>query len=127
MSWTRASDGRVITDAMLDAAIARDRAAQERRMQNAGIKARVRELRRERNFAPSASPLRCQRWNQTAAFKHCCDRFYAQIDYNIRMWEWERDLKLGVRQVVAEEERRKRERREMRAKIRENLIRRGVL
>jgi len=125
--WTRASDGRIITGAMLDAAIAKDRAAHEERIRRAGIKAREREDRMARKFAPSFTPRRRQKFCETPAMKHCCDRFYAQVDYDIRMWDREQALRLGVRQVVAEVEREKRYRRRMRALIREELIRRGAL
>ena len=127
MSWTRANDGRVITDAVLDAAIARDNEAREERIRRQGIKARERETKRMREGKEPGPSRFCQKWNQTPAFQHCCDRFYAQVDYDIRMWDREQALRLGVRQAVAEEERRKRERREMRGLIREDLIRRGLV
>ena len=111
----------------LEEAIARDNALREERMQRAGIKARERENRLMREFAPG-SRFRCrQGWNETASFRHCCDRFYAQIDYDIRMWDREQALKLGVRQVVEEVERERRRRRQMRALIRDDLIRRGLV
>ena len=111
----------------LEEAIARDNALREERMQRAGIKARERENRLMREFAPG-SRFHCrQRWNETASFRHCCDRFYAQIDYDIRMWDREQALKLGVRQVVEEVERERRRRRQMRALIRDDLIRRGLV
>ena len=111
----------------LEEAIARDNALREERMQRAGIKARERENRLMREFAPG-SRFRCrQKWNETASFRHCCDRFYAQIDYDIRMWDREQALMLGVRQVVEEVERERRRRRQMRALIRDNLIRRGLV
>ena len=127
MSWTRADDGRVITSRALDAAIAKDNERREERIRKAGIKAREREAKALRQFEPGFSRPRRVKWNETPAFRHCCDRFYAQVDYDIRMWDREQALKLGVRQVVAEEEREKRYRRKLRALIREDLIRRGML
>lgn len=126
--WTRASDGRVITARELDAAIAKDNARREDRILKAAIKARMREDRLARKFTPSRG-LKCrpQKFCESPAMMHCCDRFYDQIDYDIRMWDREQALKLGVRQVVSEYEREKRYRRRMRALIREELIRRGAL
>ena len=43
------------------------------------------------------------------------------------MWDREQALKLGVRQVVEEVERERRRRRQMRALIRDDLIRRGLV
>ena len=48
--------GRAITEAMVDAAIARDAAMREERIQRAGIRARERELRLAREFTPPHSP-----------------------------------------------------------------------
>ena len=129
MSWTRASDGRAITDAMLDAAIARDRAAQIKRMQNAGIRARINERRLCATGGCGAGVAFCLRRqrNTSPEFLRCTDRFYAQIDYDIRMWDREQALKLGVRAAVEAEERRKRRRLRMRAMVREDLVRRGML
>ena len=111
----------------LEEAITRDNALREERIQRARIKARERENRLMRELEPGPR-LRCrQRWNETASFRHCCDRFYAQIDYDIRMWDREQALKLGVRQVVEEVERERRRRRQMRALIRDDLIRRGLV
>ena len=47
--------------------------------------------------------------------------------FNIRMWDREQALKLGVRQVVEEVERERRRRRQMRALIRDDLVRRGLV
>ena len=122
MSWTRASDGRAITDAMLDAAIARDRAAQIKRMQNAGIRARINERRLCATGGCGAGVAFCLRRqrNTSPEFLRCTDRFYAQ-------WDREQALKLGVRAAVEAEERRKRRRLRMRAMVREDLVRRGML
>ena len=127
MSWTRADDGRVITSRALDAAIEKDNERREERIRKAGIKAREREAKALRQFEPGFSRPRRVKRNETPSFRHCCDRFYAQVDYDIRTWDREQALKLGVRQVVAEEEREKRYRRKLRALIREDLIRRGML
>ena len=48
--------GLAITEAMVDAAIARDAAMREERIQRAGIRARERELRLAREFTPPHSP-----------------------------------------------------------------------
>ena len=96
--------GLAITEAMVDAAIARDAAMREERIQRAGIRARERELRLAREFTPPHAPRVRQRWSQTSSFLRCTDAFYAKVDYDIRMWERERDYRLGVRQVVEEVE-----------------------
>jgi len=126
--WTRASDGRVISNRALDEAIARDHAEREARLQKAAIRARWREeAKAKKTFVRGYSRIRPQKFCESPALRHCCDRFYAQVDYDIRMWDREEALKLGIRQVVEEVEREKRHRRQMRALIREELIRRGAL
>ena len=60
--------GLAITEAMVDAAIARDAAMREERIQRAGIRARERELRLAREFTPPHSPRVRQRWSQTSSF-----------------------------------------------------------
>lgn len=117
--------GLAITEAMVDAAIARDAAMREERIQRAGIRARERELRLAREFTPPRAPRVRQRWSQTSSFLRCTDAFYAKVDYDIRMWERERDYRLGVRQVVEEVEAERRRRAALREAFRLQLAGRG--
>jgi len=62
----------------------------------------------------------------TAGFLRSCDRFYAQIDRDIREYDYRLNLELGVRQFVEMERRERRHGRAMRRLVRDDIVRRGV-
>jgi len=62
----------------------------------------------------------------TSGFLRCCDRFYAQIDRDIREYDFQLNLKLGVRQFVAMDRRERSHLRAMRRLVRDDIARRGV-
>ncbi len=125
--------GRVVTDEMLEAAVRKDLAGAIATAQRKSIKGKVRDGRLMKNFAlrdrtrrrPGLGMLKAMSYE--AWMRYGCERFYAQIDYDLAMWEREEARKLGVRSVLEADRREERFRRNRRKILVADLKRRGVL
>ncbi len=136
MSWVYAVDGRIVTEAMLEAAIADDRAAaQEREGRHTELEnirerwiAKREALRRRlgrmtrRERARYMQRLSCEHWLTCGQ-----ERFYERIDHDIRMWDIEQARKLGVRSVLEDDLRDERLECERRKILVRDFARRGIL
>lgn len=83
----------------------------------------VRTIERSRAFRSAAGAIRQSAAQCNPAIHHCTDAFYARIDYDLRKWQYEEDLKLRVPYAVKENRRRRQER----AIVRRHAIERGLV
>lgn len=83
----------------------------------------TRTVSRSGAFRPSAGVVRQTAGRCNPAIHHCLDGFYARIDYDLKKWQYEQDLKLKVPYAVKENRRRRMER----ARLRKYAVERGLV
>ena len=83
----------------------------------------TRTVSRSGAFRTSAGVVRQTAGRCNPAIHHCTDGFYARIDYDLKKWQYEQDVKLRVPYAVKESRRRRRER----GLLRKYAIERGLV
>ncbi len=136
MSRRYVVEGRVVTDEMIDSAIAVDRSVALEENGRKSLNMSIRERWLEKRFAlTDRSVLLTSRECVAHVRRRSCEswlhgggeRFYRQIDHDIRMWDLEQARKLGVRSVLEDDLRDERLERERRMVLARDFARRGML